>query len=617
LKNINGFLPVSKEDLKLIGIDILDFILITGDSYVDHPSFGVAIIARYLEYLGFTVGIIAQPQNDEDYKKLGTPRLAFMVSGGNIDSMVAHYTVAKKKRSTDAYTAGGIMGKRPDRAVIVYSNAIKRIFPQIPLIIGGLEASLRRFAHYDYWSDSVMKSILIDSKADMISYGMGENQTREIAQRLNNNEKISQMTDIRGTCVLVKKEELPQNTVFLPSFNEVKNDKRKYAISCKIQYENQDHINGKPLAENYAVKYLLQNPPALPITQELFDLVYSLPYTRTYHPMYEALGGVDSIKEVRFSIIQNRGCFGGCNFCSLAFHQGRYVVSRSKKSIIDEAKLLTSFPDFAGYIHDVGGPTANFRHPSCKKQEQYGLCKNKSCLAPNPCPNLEVNHDEFLDILNEIRHLDKVKKVFIRSGIRYDYLMLDKDKSFFKALVKNHISGQLKVAPEHCSDDVLVNMGKPIFKYYKEFYDTYFKINKELNKKQYLVPYFMSSHPGCTLKDAVKLAKYLKSINHIPEQVQDFYPTPGTVSTCMYYTELNPKTLKPVYIAKTSEEKAIQRALLQYNKPQNRQLVLKALKMANCTDLIGNRPECLIKPEHQIKTIEYRLNKKIKRVKKK
>ena len=613
---MNGFLPISLDDMKQREWDYLDFICITGDSYVDHPSFGIAIISRYLEYLGFKVGIISQPMTDNDYKKLNSPRYGFMISGGNIDSMVSHYTVAKNRRKTDIYTAGGKIGLRPDRASIVYSKAVKRLFPDKPVIIGGLEASLRRFAHYDYWDDCLRKSILIDSGADILSFGMGENQTREIAMRLKKGENIKSLTDIRGTCILVKKDALPEKTVMLPSFKEITENKMKCAKSCKMQYEEQDHITGKPLAESYGEDYLLQNPPALPVTKELFDLVYTLPYMRTYHPSYEASGGVSSIEEVEFSITHNRGCFGACNFCSLAFHQGRYIVARSKQSIIDEAKSFLNNKNFKGYIHDVGGPTANFRNPSCSKQKEYGLCKNKKCLAPEPCKNLEIDHSEYLDILTDLTKIKGIKKVFIRSGIRFDYLIGDKNKDFLKALIKNHISGQLKVAPEHCSDNVLNYMGKPNFKYYKDFYDRFFKENKALNKKQYLVPYFMSSHPGSTMKDAVKLAEYLKSINFVPEQVQDFYPTPGTISTCMYYTGINPLTLKEVYVPKEKSEKAMQRALLQYNKPENRELVINALKIAKRTDLIGFSNECLVKPLKAEKTIEYRINGRKKTTKK-
>ena len=599
-KTDNKFLPISKEDMIARGWDSVDFVYVSGDAYVDHPSFGASIITRVLEAEGFKVGFISQPDwnSDADFKVFGKPKLGFFVSSGNIDSMVAHYTVAKRKRNTDAYSPGGKMGLRPDRAVIVYCNKIREIYGDVPIIIGGLEASLRRFAHYDYWDDKIRPSILFDSKADLISFGMGEKQTAQIAQRLNSGESIKEMHDIKGTCYAVPVTETPYSGVECPSYENVLKSKREYAISCRIQQDEQDHIRGKVIKQRHGKMMLVQNMPMEPLTTEELDKVYSLPYARTYHPSYEKAGGVPGIAEVEFSITHNRGCFGGCNFCSIAFHQGRYVTSRSKESIINEAKLLTQLDSFKGYIHDVGGPTANFRKPSCNGQKSKGLCKGKKCLAPTPCPALVSNHEEYLDILREIRNLPKVKRVFIRSGIRYDYLLCDKNDEFFKELVKHHVSGQLKVAPEHCSAAVLDKMGKPHIKAYKEFSKKYFTYTKSIGKEQYLVPYLMSSHPGATLRDAVELAEFIKSEKLHPEQVQDFYPTPGTISTAMYYTELDPYTLEPVFVAKTPHEKAIQRALMQYFNPKNYDLVYEALKKAGRGDLIGTSPKCLIAPKN-------------------
>lgn len=610
----NDFLPINAADMKKRGWEQLDFICITGDAYVDHPSFGVAVISRVLEHSGFQVGIIAQPnmKNDNDFLALGKPKYGFLVTGGNIDSMVAHYTAAKKPRSEDSYSAGGKAGKRPDRAVIAYCTRLRELFKDTPIIIGGLEASLRRFSHYDYWADKIMPSILVDSTADLLIYGMGEKQIKEAAKRLSNHEALE---GINGTCFLASKKNFPENAVFIPSFKEVVSDKLSYAKACKIQYEEQDTVTGKAIIEPYDNRYLVQMPPMQPLSQSELDEVYSLPFMRAYHPIYEALGGVSAIEEVEFSIIHNRGCFGGCNFCSLAFHQGRVVTSRSKKSIVNEAEELTKKPHFKGYINDIGGPTANFRSPSCEKQLKFGMCKNKKCLAPTPCESLKVDHKEYLDILREVSHIKGIKKVFIRSGIRYDYLMADKDKTFLKELIQNHISGQLKVAPEHCVDSVLDAMGKPHFDIYEEFSKQYAKINQQLGKKQFLVPYLISSHPGSTLKSAIKLAEYLNEIGYTPEQVQDFYPTPGTISTCMYYTEINPFTLKPIYVPKTAKEKAMQRALLQYRLPQNRELVLEALNIAKRYDLIGFEKKCLVKPDTVKKTIEYKVNKKTKKTK--
>lgn len=592
------FLPINKTECEKRGWNEVDFVYITGDAYVDHPSFGVSIISRVLEAKGFKVAILSQPNwNDyNDFMQFGRPRLGFLVTSGNIDSMVAHYTAAKRIRRDDAYTAGGKAGKRPDRAVIVYSNIIKNIYPDSPVIIGGLEASLRRFAHYDYWDDAIRTSILIDSKADLLIYGMGENQIIEIAQRLDKGENINALIDIKGTCYAVDVKDTPYIGVEVPSLENCIHSKKEYAKSVRIEQDEQDYIRGRAVRQRCGSKMVVQNVPMPPLETEELDWVYSLPYMRTYHPSYESLGGVPGIKEVEFSITHNRGCFGACNFCSIQFHQGRYITSRSKESIVEEAKKLTTLNNFKGYIHDIGGPTANFRKPSCEFQLEHGLCKGKKCLAPKPCPNLIASHKEYLDILRTVRNLPKVKKVFIRSGIRYDYLLQDKDDTFFKELVENHVSGQLKVAPEHCSAAVLDKMGKPHIEAYIEFSKRYFRYTGQIHKEQYLVPYLMSSHPGSTLDDAIELACFLKN-NHIrPEQVQDFYPTPGTISTCMFYTELDPYTMEKVYVAKTPHEKALQRALLQYYDPKNKQLCEEALKKAHRYDLIGNSKECLIQP---------------------
>lgn len=599
------FLPISKEDMTARGWESVDFVYVSGDAYVDHPSFGAAIITRVLEANGYKVAVLAQPRTDnvKDFMRFGKPKLGFFVSSGNIDSMVAHYTVAKKKRSTDAYSPGGKMGLRPDRAVIVYCQKIREAYGDVPIVIGGLEASLRRFAHYDYWDDKIRPSILFDSGADLLSYGMGEKATVEIAARLAAGESIHEMHDIRGTCYAVPVSETPYCTE-CPSYENVLKSKREYAVSCRMEQDEQDHIRGKQLRQKHGKQMLVQNPPMAPLTREELDAVYALPYCRTYHPIYEKDGGVPGIEEVKFSITQNRGCFGACNFCSLAFHQGRYITSRSKESIVAEAKRITEMPDFKGYIHDIGGPTANFRYPSCEKQEKAGLCKGKKCLAPSPCPALKANHSEYLDILRTVRELPKVKKVFIRSGIRYDYMLCDKDDTFFRELVEHHISGQLKVAPEHCSAAVLDKMGKPHIEAYLQFSKKYFDYTKKIGKEQYLVPYLMSSHPGATLQDAVELALFIKREHLHPEQVQDFYPTPGTIATAMFYTELDPYTLQPVYVAKNPHDKAMQRALMQYFNPKNRALVEEALKKAGRTDLIGTSETCLIRPLHPQKAAE-------------
>ncbi len=596
------FLPISKQDMLSRGWNSIDFLVVTGDAYVDHPSFGTAIISRVLEAEGFKVGILTAPnyKNLVDFKKFGRPKYGALVSAGNIDSMVSNYTAAKKKRSDDAYSAGGKGGNRPDYACSVYSKRIKEAYPDLPVVIGGLEASLRRFAHYDYWKDTVLPSILVDSKADLLTFGMGENQTIQIAHRLAKGEDVKSLTDILGTCYLT--ENIPDKKgVFLASFEKVSSDKRAYAEAARIELEEQDHIRGRALFQKHGEKYLVQNPPMPPLTTEELDRVYALPFERYYHPIYEDMGGVPAIAEVEFSITHNRGCFGACNFCSLAFHQGRYITSRSKESVINEAKLLTENPHFKGYIHDVGGPTANFRRPSCDKQIKSGLCKNKKCLAPTPCPALKVEHNEYLDILRAMRDIPKVKKVFIRSGIRFDYLCEDKDDAFFRELVEHHISGQLKVAPEHCSAAVLDKMGKPHIESYLRFKRKYNALNKEMGKEQYLVPYLMSSHPGSRLKDAIELALFLKKEHIRPQQVQDFYPTPGTISTAMFYTGIDPYTMEDIFVPKTPEDKAMQRALLQYFKSENADIVRKALIKAGRKDLIGTGNNCLVPPDKNMR----------------
>ncbi len=617
------FLPISVKEMKAFGWDKPDFIIVTGDAYIDHPSFGTAIISRVLENAGYKVCIIPQPRSDADYKRFGEPRLAFLVNGGNIDSMVAHYTAAKKRRSDDAYTPGGKAGARPDRATIVYTKKIRELFGDIPIAIGGVEASLRRFAHYDYWDDAVRPSILIDSGADLLMYGMGEKHIVEIADRLNNGETISSLTDILGTCYAVKTSDFSHiaGSRECPSYEAVKenseNGKKQYAISCKIQQDEMDSVRGKTLIQKHGNLILVQNPPMPPLNESEMDTVYSLPFMRDYHPSYENQGGVDAIKEVKFSIIHNRGCFGNCNFCALAYHQGRVVTSRSHTSVIEEAKKITQMNDFKGYIHDVGGPTANFRKPACKGQLKKGACADKKCLAPTMCPAVEVDHTDYLKLLRELRALPKVKKVFIRSGIRFDYLIADRNEEFFKELINHHVSGQLKVAPEHCSNNVLKYMGKPPIEVYNKFEKRFYELTKSANKKQYLVPYLMSSHPGSTMKDAIELAVFLKRNNMHPEQVQDYYPTPGTISTCMFYTEIDPNTMQKVYVPKTAKEKAEQRALLQYFKPENRQLVLTALKKAGRYDLIGTGKNCLVAPDKNDKSVPQKKKKTIRNIHKK
>ena len=584
----NKFLPVKKQEKNF------DFICITGDAYVDHPSFGIAVISRMLESLGFSVGIIAQPlseKGDSDYTKLGEPVFGFMVTGGNIDSMVANYTVSGKKRNDDAYSENGKGGKRPDRAVITYCKNLKRLFPDSEIIIGGLEASLRRFAHYDYWSDSVMPSVLVDSGADLLLYGMAELTLVQLAERIRGGEKASEIRDLRGTCYLTEPVNVPQNVVQCADFEIIRENKKAYAKACMIQYNEQDEVTGRVIIQRHGKKILVQNPPQRSLTQAETDRVYELPYMRTFHPMYEH---VPAIEEVEFSIIHNRGCFGFCSFCSLALHQGRRIQTRSEESVINEAIDFTKNPRFKGYIHDVGGPTANFRKPSCQKQIKSGLCKNKRCFN---CENLEVSHEEYLKILRKLRSIKGVKKVFIRSGIRFDYINRDKDKTFLRELVEHHTSGQLKVAPEHCTPKVLNLMGKPKIEEFERFAKAFYSENKKLGKEQYLVPYFISSHPGADLKDAVELALFLKKNNIRPEQVQDFYPTPGTISTAMFFTGLDPFTMKEIYVARSADEKRTQRALLQYYKPENREIIKKALLRINRRDLIGNGANCLIKEE--------------------
>lgn len=602
----NGFLPVCGQDLKERNIDQLDFVYIIGDAYVDHPSFGHAIISRVLEAHGYTVGIISQPdwKDEESICVLGKPRLGFLISAGNMDSMVNHYYVSGKRRSTDAYTPGGVMGKRPDHATVVYGNMVRKKYKDIPVIIGGIEASLRRLAHYDYWSNSLKRSILLDSQADLISYGMGEKTMVEIADALNSGISVKDLTYIPGTVYktkdisgIIQEADRDFRGILLPSYEELKSDPAIYAKSFGIQYQNTDALTAKIMAEGYPNGiYVVQNPPMKPLTMQEMDDIYALPYQRTYHPSYEKEGGVPAIAEVKFSLISNRGCFGGCSFCALTFHQGRTVQVRSHQSLVEEAKKIIADPDFKGYIHDVGGPTANFRHPSCQKQLKAGVCRNRQCLYPAPCPNLDADHSDYLELLKKLRELPGVKKVFIRSGIRFDYLLAEGNDAFLRELITNHVSGQLKVAPEHISDQVLSKMGKPGRSVYERFVRKYEKINKELGMKQYLVPYLMSSHPGSTLKEAIELAEYLRDLGYMPEQVQDFYPTPSTLSTVMYYTGIDPRDGKPVYVCRNPHEKAMQRALIQYRNPANYDLVLEALRRAGRMDLVGYDAKCLLRP---------------------
>ncbi|HIU66176.1 MAG TPA: YgiQ family radical SAM protein [Candidatus Caccomorpha excrementavium] len=596
---MKDYLPICREDMEKRGWDQCDFVYVIGDAYVDHPSFGPAVISRVLESRGYRVGIIAQPdwKSEESIQILGTPRLAFLVCGGNMDSMVNHYTVAKKRRSADAYSPGGRTGLRPDRATIVYCNLIRRVYRTVPVIIGGIEASLRRLAHYDYWSDQVRRSILLDSQADLLSYGMGERSIVEIADALDSGLAVKDITYIDGTVYKTSDPSSVYDAVMLPDYTSICGSKEAFAKSFYIQYCNTDPFSGKRLIEAYREKqYVVQNPPAKPLSCQEMDDVYALPYMRGYHPCYEEKGGIPAIEELKFSLVSNRGCFGGCSFCALTFHQGRIVQTRSHESILKEASLLISDPEFKGYINDVGGPTANFRHPSCRKQLTRGVCPDRQCLFPSPCRNLNVDHGDYLTLLRKLRSLPGVKKVFIRSGIRFDYLMADPDDTFFYELCEHHVSGQLKVAPEHVSDPVLKMMGKPGNAVYEAFLRQYKRINAKLGKNQYVVPYLMSSHPGSTLKEAVELAEYLRDIGYMPEQVQDFYPTPSTISTCMYYTGLDPRTGKAVYVPRSPHEKAMQRALIQYRNPKNYELVREALRLAHRTDLIGFGKECLIRP---------------------
>jgi uncharacterized radical SAM protein YgiQ len=594
-----NFLPINKREMQERGWEQADFVYVTGDAYVDHPSFGVAIISRVLESSGYKVAILSQPdwKQKESITEFGKPRLGFLVTAGNMDSMVNHYSVSKRKRAKDAYTPGGVMGKRPDHAVVVYCNLIRQTYKDVPILIGGIEASLRRLAHYDYWDNKVKRSILLDSQADLLLYGMGEHSIVEAADALNAGIPVEELTFIEGTAYRTKKPDRVYQGIFLPSYEEICESKETYAKSFYTQYCNTDPFAAKPLIEKYKdTEYVVQNPPAKPLSTEEMDAVYRLPYMRTYHPSYEKLGGVPAIAEVKFSLTSCRGCFGGCNFCALTFHQGRIIQSRSHESILEEAKKMTEEADFKGYVHDVGGPTANFRHPSCKKQMTKGVCPTRQCLFPGPCKNLVIDHRDYLSLLRKLRKLPKVKKVFVRSGIRYDYLVYDKDETFLKELCEHHVSGQLKVAPEHVCDPVLQMMGKPGRAVYDQFAQKYKKMNERLGKKQYLVPYLMSSHPGSTLKEAVELAEYLRDWGYMPEQVQDFYPTPSTISTTMYYTGLDPRTMKPVYVPKSPHEKNMQRALIQYRNPDNYDLVKEALLKAGRSDLIGFDKNCLIRP---------------------
>ncbi len=598
----SGFLPVCRREMEERGWESVDFVYVSGDAYVDHPSFGHAIITRVLEAHGYRVGIIPQPdwKNPSSITEFGEPRLGFLVSAGNMDSMVNHYSVSKKRRKTDAFSPGGVTGRRPDYAVVVYGNLIRQVYKKTPVILGGIEASLRRLAHYDYWSDRLKRSVLLDSSADIISYGMGERSIVEIAEALESGIAVNDITFVPGTVYKTKNLDSVYDGIMLPGYDEMKADRLSYARSFYTQYCNTDPFSAKRLIEPYGEHlFVVQNMPSMPLSQEEMDSVYSLPYMRTYHPSYEKDGGVPAIAEVKFSLVSNRGCFGGCNFCALTFHQGRILQARSHESLIEEAETLIKEPDFKGYIHDVGGPTANFRHPSCQKQLSHGVCKDRQCLFPKPCPNLKASHQDYVNLLRKLRNLPGVKKVFIRSGIRFDYVMEDPDDTFFLELCEHHISGQLKLAPEHVSDGVLRKMGKPANRVYQAFGKKYQELNKKLNKKQYLVPYLMSSHPGSTMREAVELAEYIRDLKYMPEQVQDFYPTPSTISTCMYYTGVDPRDMTPVYVPKNPHEKALQRALIQYRDPKNYDLVMEALKLAGRLDLVGYDSRCLIRPKQE------------------
>jgi len=596
---MQDYLPISRTDMSIRGWNQCDFIYVSGDAYVDHPSFGTAIISRLLEAHGYKVGIIAQPdwKDAKSITVLGPPRLGFLVSAGNMDSMVNHYSVSKKRRQQDSYTPGGVMGKRPDYATVVYCNLIRSAYKDSPIIIGGIEASLRRLSHYDYWSNKMKRSMLLDSQADLISYGMGEHSIIEIADALDSGIDVKDITFIKGTVYRTRSLENAYDYILLPDYSQLRQDKKEYARSFYIQHQNTDPFSGKCLAEPYQGKeFVVQNPPATPLTEAEMDAVYGLPYMRNYHPSYEELGGVPAIREIKFSLISNRGCFGACSFCALTFHQGRIIQVRSHESLVGEARLLTNEPDFKGYLHDVGGPTANFRFPACEKQLTHGACSSKQCLFPEPCKNLQADHSDYIALLRKLRALPKVKKVFIRSGIRFDYLLADPSRKFLKELCEHHVSGQLKVAPEHVADQVLAKMGKPKNEVYRQFAKEYREMNARLKKEQYLVPYLMSSHPGCGMKEAVELAEYLRDLGYMPEQVQDFYPTPSTMSTCMYYTGVDPRTMKPVYVPVNPHEKAMQRALIQYRNPKNYDLVVEALRIADRMDLIGFDKKCLIRP---------------------
>ena len=615
---MQDFLPVTREEMKKRGWEQVDFVYVSGDAYVDHPSFGAAIIGRLLESRGYRVGMIPQPdwRRKESIQVFGRPRLGFLVTAGNMDSMVNHYTVSKKHRQKDAYSPGGQMGLRPDRAVVVYSNLIRQSYKDSPVILGGIEASLRRMAHYDYWENKVKHSILIDSGADLISYGMGEHSILEIAEALDSGIPIEEITYIAGTVYRTKDLLRAYEPIILPSFEDVKENKAVYAESFATQYRNTDPFTAKAMAESYGNRgYVIQNPPARPLSIQEMDDVYDLPFTGEYHPMYKKKGGIPALEEIKFSLTSNRGCFGGCNFCALTFHQGRILQTRSHDSIIREAVKMTKAPDFKGYIHDVGGPTADFRHPSCQKQLTKGVCQNRQCLFPTPCKNLKADHKDYVLLLRKLRDIPGVKKVFVRSGVRFDYVLADPDKTFLRELVKYHVSGQLRVAPEHVSDQVLHYMGKPSHQVYLRFLEEFDKADKQAQKDQYAIPYFMSSHPGCTMKEAVKLAEYVRDLGYTPEQVQDFYPTPSTLSTCMYYTGIHPITKEKVYVPKNPHEKAIQRALMQYKNPANRELVLEGLKMAGRMDLVGFGPKCLIRPENSSRKKEqfHEKNKKTKK----
>lgn len=599
---MKDFLPIDREDMKKRGWDEVDFVYVCGDAYVDHPSFGAAIITRILEAHGYRIGFIAQPdwKDDSSIQVFGRPRLGFLVSAGNMDSMVNHYTVSKKRRNQDAYTPGGVIGKRPDYATIVYCNLIRKVYKKVPIIIGGIEASLRRLAHYDYWSNTLKHSILMDSQANILIYGMGEHSVVEIADALDSGLAVEDITYVHGTVYHAKNLDSVYDYEMLPSFDELKKDKKEYAASFYTQYCNTDSITAKCLVESYGNNgYVVQNPPSAPLTELEMDDVYELPYMRAYHPSYEKDGGVPALNEIKFSLTSNRGCFGGCSFCALTFHQGRVIQTRSHESLVNEAKEMTKDPDFKGYIHDVGGPTANFRHTACEKQKKYGVCTNKQCLFPKPCQNLKVDHKDYLALLKKIRQIPGVKKVFVRSGIRFDYVMADSDDTFLRELCKYYISGQLRVAPEHISDAVLDKMGKPHNAVYEQFIKRYQKVNATVGKEQFVVPYLMSSHPGSTLKEAVELAEYLRDLGYMPEQVQDFYPTPSTISTCMYYTGVDPRTMEEVYVPVNPHEKAMQRALIQYRNPHNYDLVKEALIKAGRTDLIGFEEGCLIAPRKE------------------